>query len=341
MPLITEKKRKMIHLTFFDTACAGNHMNAGQWRRPGDMTSQKDRLDYWLWMARLAEKGKISCVFLADAYGSHEVYTGSSGPVLRGGTQAGYLDPFTIVAAMGAVTTSLGFAVTGSTSYIPPYANARTFSSLDHLTNGRVGWNIVTSWSKSAAEAFGLENAVPHDERYAMADEYMDLMYRMWNGTWADDAKVWDVQAGVAYDPEKTRKIHFDGKYFRFTGRHQTHPSPQRTPFLFQAGTSKSGMAFAAKHAEGIYTGGLTPAGSKDGIAAIRAQAAARGRDPSTVKAFIGITPIVGRTVEEAQAKYEEALKYADPIAGLAQFCGYAVRYTTRPGVTANYHEGY
>ena len=115
-----------------------------------------------------------------------------------------------------------------------------------------------------------------------------------------------------------------EGKYFKFTGRHQTHPSPQRTPFLFQAGTSKSGQAFAAKHAEGIYTGGIAPAGSKDGIAFIRAQAAARGRDPSTIKAFIGMTPILGHTIEEAQAKYEEVVKYADPIAGLAQFCGYA-----------------
>jgi FMN-dependent oxidoreductase (nitrilotriacetate monooxygenase family) len=315
----------MIHLVFFDSACCGNHMNAGQWKRPGDATINKDRLEYWLWMAKLAERGKISCVFLADAYGGHETYQGSMNAVMRGGTQIGYLDPFTLVSAMAAVTKSVGFAVTGSSTYIPPYINARMFSSLDHLTNGRVGWNIVTSWSKSGAEAFGLKDIMAHDERYAVAEEYMDLMYNLWERTWADDAKVWDRENNMAYDPDKSQKIRFEGKYFSFTGRHQSHPSPQRTPFLFQAGTSKSGLAFAAKHAEGIYTGGLRPEGTRDATAAIRAQIAAEGRDPSMVKAMVGITPIVGRTLEEAQAKHAEALKYADPIAGLAQFCGYSV----------------
>lgn len=112
------KPKKQIHLTFFDTVCAGNHMNAGQWKRPGDATKDKDRLPYWLWMAKLAEKGKISCIFLTDAYGGHETYTGSMDPVLRGGTQAGYLDPFMVVGAMAGVTESVGIAVTGSTSYI-------------------------------------------------------------------------------------------------------------------------------------------------------------------------------------------------------------------------------
>jgi alkanesulfonate monooxygenase SsuD/methylene tetrahydromethanopterin reductase-like flavin-dependent oxidoreductase (luciferase family) len=118
MPSSTAKPKKMIHLIFFDSVCAGNHMNAGQWKRKGDMTTEKDRLDYWLWMAKLAEKGKISCIFLADAYGGHETYGGSMEAVLRGGTQAGYLDPFMVVAAMAAVTKTVGIAVTGSTSYI-------------------------------------------------------------------------------------------------------------------------------------------------------------------------------------------------------------------------------
>lgn len=184
MPSSDTMPKKMIHLIFFDSACAGNHMNAGQWTREGDMTIDKYRLDYWLWMAKLAEKGKISCIFLADAYGGYETYKGSMDTVLRGGTQAGYLDPFMIVSAMTAVTKSVGIAVTGSTSYIrrqsnlaqtcalltdgrgsAPYINARSFSSLDHLSNGRVGWNIVTSWSKSAAQAFGVKNALPHDVR--------------------------------------------------------------------------------------------------------------------------------------------------------------------------------
>ncbi|RDW60222.1 putative monooxygenase-2 [Coleophoma crateriformis] len=318
------KKKKMIHLCFFDTCCAGNHMNAGQWKREGDSTKDKDKLPYWLWMAKLAEKGKITCIFLADTYGGHEVYTGSMAPVLRGGTQAGFIDPFMVVSAMAGVTNNVSIAVTGSTSYIPPNINARAFSSLDHLSNGRIGWNIVTSFSKSAARAFGQKDVLSHDERYDMAEEYMQLMYKMWNGSWADDAKVWDTVNNMAYNPEKTRKFKHEGKYFAFEGRHQSSPSPQRTPFLFQAGTSKSGMRFAARHAEGIYTGGIKPEGTKDGIAAIRAQAAAMGRDPSTIKAFIGLSPVLGRTLEEAQAKFDLAVKHADAHAGLAQFCGYS-----------------
>jgi FMN-dependent oxidoreductase (nitrilotriacetate monooxygenase family) len=299
-------------------------VNAGQWKREGDTTKDKDRLPYWLWMAKLAERGKISCIFLADTYGGHEVYTGSMAPVLRGGTQAGFLDPFIVASAMASVTESVGIAVTGSTSYIPPNINARQFSALDHLSNGRVGWNIVTSFSKSAAQAFGQKDTMAHDERYEMAEEYMDLMYNMWNGSWADDAKTWDTKNNVAYDPDKTKKLKFEGKYFGFDGRFQSHPSPQRTPFLFQAGTSKKGTQFAARHAEGIYTGGVRPEGTKDSIKEMRRIAAASGRDPSTIKAFIGISPVLGRTLEEAQAKFKLAEEAADAHAGLAQFCGYS-----------------
>jgi alkanesulfonate monooxygenase SsuD/methylene tetrahydromethanopterin reductase-like flavin-dependent oxidoreductase (luciferase family) len=129
-------------------------VNAGQWKREGDTTKDKDRLPYWLWMAKLAEKGKISCIFLADTYGGHEVYTGSMAPVLRGGTQAGFLDPFIVASAMASVTESVGIAVTGSTSYIPPNINARQFSALDHLSNGRVGWNICYKFQQISGSSF-------------------------------------------------------------------------------------------------------------------------------------------------------------------------------------------
>jgi alkanesulfonate monooxygenase SsuD/methylene tetrahydromethanopterin reductase-like flavin-dependent oxidoreductase (luciferase family) len=175
-----------------------------------------------------------------------------------------------LVTAMAAVTKTLGFGISGSTSYLNPYILARTFSSLDHLTNGRVAWNIVTSWAKSAAQSLGFDDIVPHDERYAVADEYMDLCYKLWESTWADDSVVWDREQRVAFDPAKVRKLEhkgmpgassFDvyisdsdtGKYFKMSGHYQTHPSPQRCPVLFQAGTSKSGRAFASKHAEGEF----------------------------------------------------------------------------------------
>lgn len=128
-----------------------------------------------------------------------------------------------------AVTESVSFGVTGSTSYIPPFPLARTFSTLDHLTKGRVAWNVVTSWSQAAADAFG-KDLVPHDERYEIADEYMDVIYRLWNGSWADDSVKWDTESRVAYDPSRIAKIEHKGKHLRLSARHQLHPSPQRTP---------------------------------------------------------------------------------------------------------------
>lgn len=119
--------------------------------------------------------------------------------------------------------------MTGSTSYVPPFPLARTFSSLDHLTKGRIAWNVVTSWSQAAADAFGRE-LVPHDQRYEIADEYMDVMYRLWNASWADGAQAWDRERHVAYEPSKIKKIEHDGKHIRLRARHQVHPSPQRTP---------------------------------------------------------------------------------------------------------------
>lgn len=233
------------------------------------------------------------------------------------------MDPLVLIPAMASVTETVGFGVSASTSYLNPYILARTLSSLDHLTNGRVAWNIVTSWAKSAALALGYDDVVPHDERYAMADEYMDVCYKLWESSWADDAVVWEREKRTAFDPEKVKKIKHKGKYFKTDARFQTHPSPQRTPVLFQAGTSKSGRAFASKHAEAIYIGGLEPSQAVSSVKQIREEAAARGRDPRSLKFFVGISPLIGATVEEAQAKYERAKENADVIGGLAQFAAY------------------
>ena len=268
----TQPPTKRIVLNFFEYACTGSHMSPGQWRDPSDQSHTKDRLTYWTNLAKLAERGKISYIFFADSYGGQEVFAGNSDAQLKAGNQTASMDPMVLIPAMAAVTKTLGFGVSASTSYLNPYMLARTFSSLDHLTEGRVAWNIVTSWAKSAALSLGFEDGVPHDERYAMADEYMDLCYKFWESSWADDAVVWDREKRVAFDPEKVRYLEQNGmsrwlvllselraladrsmigKYFKMKGRYQTHPSPQRTPVLFQAGTSKSGRAFASKHAEG------------------------------------------------------------------------------------------
>ncbi|KIW00487.1 uncharacterized protein PV09_08008 [Verruconis gallopava] len=318
-----EVPKKRIYLNFFDYACTGSHMSPGQWRDPDDKGHTKDRLQYWLDLAKLAERGKISFIFFADSYGGQDVFGGNNDAQLRAGNQIASMDPAVLIPAMASVTKTVGFGVSASTSYLNPYILARTMSSLDHLTEGRVAWNIVTSWAKSAALILGYDDVVPHDERYNMADEYMDICYKLWESSWADDAVVWDRERRTAFEPTKIRKLNHKGKYYKMSGRNQTHPSPQRTPVLFQAGTSKSGRAFASKHAEAIYIGGLFPSQSAGSVKQIRADAAARGRDPKSIKFFVGISPIIGRTMEEAQAKYERAKENADAIGGLAQFAGY------------------
>ncbi|RDW76114.1 DszA family xenobiotic compound monooxygenase-2 [Coleophoma crateriformis] len=302
MPSKTPQKR--IQLSFLETCCTGGYMASGQWRSPSDNGKTKDRLKYYMDMARLAEKGKISCIFFADWYAGFDVYTDSMDPMLKAGHQVAHLDPIPIISAMASVTDTVAFAATASTSYVNPYILARQYSTLDHLTDGRVGWNIVTSWSKSAAKALGQDDVIPHDERYVIADEYMDLVYKLWESSWASDSAS-------------------AGKYLKCSARNQVHPSPQRTPVLFQAGTSKTGSAFAAKHAEAVFLNTATVEQAAKVIKDMRVAAAAGGRDPTSLKFFPCIVPIIGRTSEEAQEKLAAAKKNADYIAGLGQFSGY------------------
>ncbi len=295
----------------------------GHRRDPKDKGTTKDTLEYWTNLAKLAEKGKISFIFLADSYNTHDIYGGTYDPMLRSAAHVATIDPFSAISAMASVTKNVGFGLTASTSYLTPFVLARNLSSLDHLTNGRVAWNVVTSWSKSTAQALGCDDVVPHDQRYAIAEEYMDLMYKFWEASWAPDSVRWDREARVGFDPAKVKKIEHKGKYLKASALGPLHPSPQRTPVIFQAGTSKAGMAFASKHAEAIYVGGLIPSQTKGSIAQIREAAAARGRDPKSLKFFVGISCILGRTMEEAQAKYERAKENIDIIGGLAQFSSY------------------
>lgn len=178
-------------------------------RSSTDNGRTKDRLKYYTDLAKLAEKGKISCVFLADWYVGFDVYNNSLDTLLQAGHQVAHLDPVPIIAAMAAVTESVSFAATCSTSYVNPYILARQFSTLDHLTEGRVGWNIVTSYTKGAAKAMGLEDVVPHDERYLVADEYMEVVYKLWESSWAPDSVVW--RDDCAFDPTKIKKIEHRG----------------------------------------------------------------------------------------------------------------------------------
>ena len=250
-------KKRMI-LNAFDMNCVG-HQNPGMWSHPDDQTHRYKDNDYWIELAQLLERGGFDCLFIADVLGFYDVYGGSRDTALRTAAQAPVGDPAIPVSAMAAVTERLGFGVTKSLTYELPYSFAKTMTTLDHITKGRVAWNIVTSYQASAAENLGLDNQIPHDERYNVADEFMEVCYKLWEGSWEDDAVVMDKEKRVFTDPSKVHNINHEGKYFKVPGAHLGEPSPQRTPFLFQAGTSKAGMAFSGKHSEAVFVIGTSP----------------------------------------------------------------------------------
>ncbi|KAM0208770.1 hypothetical protein ACHAPA_006505 [Fusarium lateritium] len=297
-----EPKKKII-INAFDMSTIG-HLSPGQWKNPVDKSATKRDLQYWIDLAKLLEKGGINALFLADTYGGYDTYEGKLDNCIRRAAQWPMTDPTIPISAMAAVTENLGFAITASTSFEPPFLLAKRFSSLDHFTKGRIGWNIVTSWKKAAFKAIGLDSPIAHDERYEQADEYLRVLYNY-------------------ADPDKIRTIHHHGKFFNLDTRHIVDPSPQRTPFLFQAGTSSAGQIFAATHAEGIFVSSHSPTILRPKIQEIREQAAKQGRDPQSLKFFGTFTPIIGRTDEEAQEKLKELKKYASTIGGLVLVSGW------------------
>jgi FMN-dependent oxidoreductase (nitrilotriacetate monooxygenase family) len=210
-----------------------------------------------------------------------------------------------VVPIVGAFTRHLGIGITLSTSFVPPYMMARQLSTLDHLTSGRVGWNIVTSYSKSEFQAMGRENLTPRDKRYEVVEEYMQLCYQLWD-SWDDDAIIYDRERGVFADPSKVREIDFQGEFFRSRGRHFVAPSPQRRPVLWQAGSSEPGREFASKHAESVFGIFPTPKSMRTYAGDIRYRAAQHGRDPESVKLIYGLQTIIDRDRGRAQDKYAE-----------------------------------
>lgn len=296
------------------------HTAIGLWRHPDSRAHEYRTLRHWIEVAQTLERGRFDALFIADALGPLEVYQGKVDAALRDGTQTPTDDPLLLVSALAAATERLGFAVTVSSTYERPYQLARKFTTLDHLSDGRIGWNVVTSALDSAARNLGLTEQIPHDRRYAVADEFMDVVYRAWEGSWEDDAVVLDREAGVFADPAKVHPIAHDGEHFRVPGIALSEPSVQRTPVIYQAGTSPAGQAFAAKHAEGIFVSTYEPELARGLVDAVRAQAAANGRDPRELRFLSIATVIVAETDEEARAKHADYASYASLEGALARY---------------------
>ncbi|MEU4688953.1 LLM class flavin-dependent oxidoreductase [Actinoplanes sp. NPDC023714] len=279
---------RQLHLNLFlhDT---GHH--EASWRLPGSDPYANLSLAAHQHLARVAEDAKFDSVFLADS------------PVLwsdPGRRPSGKLEPTLLLAALIGSTSRIGLIATASTSYNEPYNLARRFASLDHLSGGRAGWNIVTTAGADAARNFGLDDQPLHVDRYERAGEFLDVSKKLWD-SWADDAVIADKEAGVHARSDRVRKINHRGRFFRVDGPLNVPRSPQAWPLLVQAGSSEDGKEFAARHAEAIFTAQPTLAESQAFYADIKRRAAAAGRDPDHVVVLPGIVPVIGDTEAEAR----------------------------------------
>jgi len=300
-----------------------SHLSAGLWRHPRDKSVDYNQIETWTELALILERGKFDGLFLADGISLYDTYGGSAASSIRTGAQFPKLDPLLLVPALAQVTKHLGFGVTSSVSYEAPYLFARRMSTLDHLSKGRAGWNIVTSFGDAGSRALGQERARPHDDRYDLADEYMEVVYKLWEGSWRDDAIRRDRVSGVFSDPEGIDFIHHHGRHFDVDALHVSEPSPQRTPLLYQAGASARGRDFSARHAECVFLSAPSKRVIRDTVSDVRRRAAALGRNPGDILFFMLMTVIVGRTDEEAQAKLADYRRYASEEGTLTLFSGW------------------
>ena len=314
---------KRMLLNAFSMNCV-SHIQQGLWVRDDTRQLEYTQLDPWVELAQILEKGCFDALFLADVVGVYDAYRGGPETSIIEGMQTPVNDPAMLIPAMAHATENLGFAFTSSVLQMHPFAFARQMSTLDHLTKGRVAWNIVTSYLPNAGMNFGLGGLPSHDERYDLADEYLDVVYKLWEGSWEDDAVLRDTERGIYADPAKVHPIDHAGKHFQVAGPHLSEPSPQRTPLLFQAGSSTRGRSFAAKHAECVFIvdSRRSLSGAASVITDVRKQAVSQGRQPDDVLFFQGLSPVVGGTEAEAKAKEAEYLEQFSTEGALAHLSG-------------------
>lgn len=275
-------------------------------------------IDHWIKLAQALESAKFDAFFWADHSGVNDIYQGSYATTVREAIQFPLGDPLLLTAALASSTSDLGFAFSANVIQDHPYAFARRLSTLDHLTRGRIAWNIVTSFQPSAWRNFGHTEMANHAARYDQAEEYVQVLYKLLEGSWEDDAVVRDLERRVFAEPEKVHPIGHEGKYYTVPGIHTNEPSPQRLPLLFQAGSSSEGRAFAGRNAEAIFIAAHNPGGAKTTINDMRSHFEANGRRESDGLYFNSLNVIVGSTEDEAKRKYAEAQETRGSEASLA-----------------------
>ena len=313
---------KTIRLNAFDMNCTV-HQSPGLWTHPRDKAASYNTLEYWVDLARILERGKFDALFIADVLGIYDVYRGGPQTALEHAVQVPVNDPMMLISAMAWVTEHLGFGVTCGTTYEHPYPFARRMSTLDHLTKGRIGWNIVTGYLNSAAQGMGQTTQTDHDTRYEIAEDYLQVAYKLWAGSWEDGAVLRDRTTRRFADASRIHRITHEGPYSRSNAIHLCEPSPQRTPVLYQAGASGRGRKFAATHAECVFINGPTQGIIGRTVSALRKAAVEAGRDPAELLIFTMMTIITGRTSQEAHDKLADYRAYADEEGGLTLMSGW------------------
>ncbi len=311
-----------IRLNAFDMNCVG-HQSPGLWTHPRDQSHKYKDLDYWVHLAKTLERGKFDGLFIADVLGVYDVLNGNTNAALKHSAQVPVNDPLQLVPTMAYVTEHLGFGLTASLSFEHPYTFARRISTLDHLTKGRVGWNIVTSYLNSGALNIGQAQQIKHDDRYDVAEEYLEVCYKLWEGSWEEDAVVRDRATGIFTHPEKVHPIRHEGQYFKVPGIHLSEPSPQRTPVLYQAGASSRGKDFAGANAECIFVAAPSKPVLKRYVSNVREAAERAGRNPRDILAFNLQTVILGETDAEAKKKFDEYRKHVSYEGALTLISGW------------------
>ncbi|EMN4641369.1 LLM class flavin-dependent oxidoreductase [Acinetobacter baumannii] len=307
----------------FEMNCIA-HQSPGLWRHPQDRSVEYKDLEYWTDLAQILERGFFDGIFIADVLGIYDVYHQSAEHALTGAVQVPVNDPLQIVPAMAAVTKHLGFGVTTSISFEHPYPFARRISTLDHLTKGRVGWNIVTSYLESGSKNLGLKTQVNHDNRYDIADEYLEVLYKLWEGSWEEGSVLRDRESGIFADHKKVHPIQHEGKYFTVPGIHICEPSPQRTPVLYQAGASSRGQKFASQNAECVFIAAPSKIATKKVVQGIRQKLVQEGRDPYSVKIYALLSIVTDETDAKAQAKFKEYQSYGSYDGALTLLSGWS-----------------
>lgn len=314
---------KKISFNAFEMNCIA-HQSPGLWRHPQDRSVEYKDLEYWTDLAQILERGFFDGIFIADVLGIYDVYHQSAEHALTGAVQVPVNDPLQIVPAMAAVTKHLGFGVTTSISFEHPYPFARRISTLDHLTKGRVGWNIVTSYLESGSKNLGLKTQVNHDNRYDIADEYLEVLYKLWEGSWEEGSVLRDRENGIFADHKKVHPIQHEGKYFTVPGIHICEPSPQRTPVLYQAGASSRGQKFASQNAECVFIAAPSKIATKKVVQGIRQKLVQEGRDPYSVKIYALLSIVTDETDAKAQAKFKEYQSYGSYDGALTLLSGWS-----------------